>query len=113
MQSGAPRGVRKYNKPMWMKEPRHTICRTGGSHCDNSGGNDVVKAHNERTGKLHQSSLVTQVIVVKLSDMTKPATMLEETVRSTTRAIRGKMMLRVSIRLRMNVGDPNSMAKPP
>ena len=96
-----------------MKEPQHTICRSGGSRCDRSEGNNAAKARNEWTDKLHQSSLVTQVIAVNLSDMTKPAILLEETVKCTARAIRGKMMLRVSQRLRMNVGDPNSMGKPP
>lgn len=98
---------------MWMKAPQHPIYRTGVSHCDNSEGNNTVKAHNERTGKLHQSSLVTQVIAVKLSDMTKPVTLLEETVMRTAGAIRGNMMLRASKRLRMNAGDPNSMNIPP
>jgi len=98
---------------MWMKEPHHPINRSGGSRCDNSEGNKAVKAHNELIGKLHQLSLVTQIIAVRLSEMMKPATLLEETVISTTRAIRGNMMLRVSRRLRMNVGYPNSMVKPP
>jgi len=105
---GAPRSVRKYNKPMWMKVPYHPICRTGESSCDNNEGNNIIKAHNERVDKLHQLSLVTQLVVVKLSEMMKPATLLEETVKSTARATRGKMMLRVSQRLRMNVGSPNA-----
>ena len=96
-----------------MKIPYHQICRSDGSRCDNSEGNNTVKAHKGRTGKLHQLSLVTQLIAVNLSDMMKPATTLEETEISTRRAIRGRMMLRVSQRLRMNVGYPNSMVKPP
>ena len=96
-----------------MKVPCRQICRSGGSHCDNSEGNNAVEAYSERTDKLHQLSPVTKVIAVRMSDMMKPATLLEETVKSTTRAIRGIMMLRVSRRLRMNVGDPNSMGEPP
>ena len=96
-----------------MKRPYHQIFRSGGSRCDNSEGNHAVKAHKERIDKLHQLSLVTQLIAVKLSDVTKPAILLEETEKSTARAIRGRMMLRVSQRLRMNVGDPNSMERPP
>ena len=95
--------MRKINKPIWMKVPDHQINRSDGSRCDNREGNNAVKAHKGRTGKLHQLSLVTQVIVVKLSDMMKPVTLLEATVKRTIRAIRGNMMLRVSRRLRMNV----------
>lgn len=96
-----------------MKVSQHLICRSDGSGCDGLNRNAEAKAHNRRNGKLHQSSLVTQVIAVKLSKMTKPATLLEETVKSTARAIRGSMMLRVNQRLRMNVGDPNSVEEPP
>lgn len=98
---------------MWMQEPQHTIFRTSVIHCDSSEGNNVVKARNEQTGKLHQSSLVTNSIAVNLSKVIKPATLLEETEKCTAKAIRGIMMLRVSQRLRMNVGDPNSNGEPP
>ena len=37
----------------------------------------------------------------------KPATLWEGTARSTIGATRGKIVLRVSRRSRMNVGDPN------
>jgi hypothetical protein len=98
---------------MWMKEPHHTINRSGGSACDSNEGNNVAKAHKKRIGKLHQLGLVTLLIAVNLPKMMKPAILVEETEKSTLRAIRGKMVLRVSRRLRMNVGGPNSMAKPP
>ncbi len=93
---------------MWMKVPYRPICRTGESRCDSNGGNNIAKAHNERADKLHQSGLVTQLVVVNPPNWLKPATLLEETVKSTARATRGKMMLRVSQRLRMNVGYPNA-----
>ena len=96
-----------------MKELQHSIVRASGSRCDSNEGNNVAKAYNERTGKLHQSSLVTNTIAVSISEKMKPAILLEETETSTTGAIRGIMMLRVRRRLRMNVGDPNSMGRPP
>ena len=98
---------------MCMKETQHLIFRTSGSRCDSDEGNNVAKAHHERTGKLHQSSLVTNTIAVSISEKRKPVILLEETETSTTRAIRGIMMVRVNQRLRMNVGYLNSMAKPP
>ena len=112
-ESGAPRGVCKYKQPMWMRVPYHQIFRSDGSRCDNFSRNAEVKAHIERSDKLHQLGLVTQIVAVNLPDMPKPATLLEATEESTTRATRGKMVLRVIQRLHMNVGDPTTMAKPP
>lgn len=39
----------------------------------------------------------------------KPATLLEASAKSTMEAIRGRIVLRVSQRYRMNVGGPNGM----
>ena len=64
-------------KPMWMKEPHNPICRSGWSHRDGNRGNNIVKASDEWTDKLHQSGLVTQMVVVSLPDMMKPAALLE------------------------------------
>lgn len=45
--------------------------------------------------------------MVSLPDWMKPATPLEESVKCTMETTRGRIMLRVTRRLRMNVGDPN------
>ena len=114
MSSGAPRSVRKYKQPMWMKVPYRVINRSIGSCCCVSEGNNEDKAHNERTDKLQQLSLVKPI-------NSGQAVGYDETCHHTGRngnestvwAIRGNMLLRVSQRLRMNVGDPNSMGEPP
>jgi hypothetical protein len=54
-----------------------------------------------------RASLVTQVRVVNLSKMVKPDIVSEATTGSTIRTLRGKGVLRVQRRWRMNVGDPN------
>ena len=36
-----------------------------------------IRASDERTGKLHQSGLVTPMVVVNLPDMMKPAALLD------------------------------------
>lgn len=92
-----------------MKVLHRPICRTGESPCDSNGGNDIAEAHGERTNKLHQLSLVTPLVAVNLSDKPKPVTSLEETVGSTAGATRGRMVLRVGQRMRMNVGGPNGV----
>jgi hypothetical protein len=48
------------------------------------------------------------MVVVSLPDVMKPATLIEKTVIIPSGATRGRMVLRVSRRLCMNVGDPNS-----
>ena len=55
-----------------------------------------------------RASLVTLVRVVNLSKMAKPEIVSEATTRSTIRTLRGKGVLRVQRRWRMNVGDPNT-----
>ena len=107
---GVPRSV---HRPIWMKVPYYIICRSGRSGWDGGGGNEAVKALNLRTGKLCQLSLVKLVIAVNLSKVTKPVILLEATATRRARAIRGRMTLRVSQRMCMNVGDPNGMVKPP
>jgi hypothetical protein len=47
------------------------------------------------------------LVVVSLPDWMKPATPLEESVKRTMETTRGSIMLRVTRRLRMNVGYPN------
>lgn len=47
------------------------------------------------------------MIVVSLPDWMKPATPLEVSAKRTMETIRGKIVLRVTQRCRMNVGDPN------
>ena len=50
------------------------------------------------------------MVVVSLPDGMKPATPLEASAKGTMGTTRGKIVLRVSQRCRMNVGDPNEKA---
>ena len=98
---------------MWMKVPYRSINRLIGSRCDVSEGNNANKARNERTDKLQQSSLVKPINSGQAVGYEETCHLAGRNGKSTARAIRGNMLLRVSRRLRMNVGDPNSMAQPP
>jgi len=93
-----------------MKDLHNPICRSGWNHCDSEGGNELAKAHSAWIDKLHQLGFVTQLVSVKLSEMMKPAILFEATERlNPTGDTRSRMMLRVSRRWRMNVGDPNEI----
>ena len=97
-----------------MKAPYRTIYRSFGSRCDVSEGNNATKARNERTDKLQQLSLVTPINSGQAVGYDETCHLTGRNGKqSTVMAIRGNMLLRVSQRLRMNVGDPNSMAEPP
>lgn len=47
--------------------------------------------------------------MVSLPDWMKPATPLEASAKCTMETIRGRIVLRVTQRCRMNVGDPNGI----
>jgi len=77
-----------------MKILFNPICRSGRSIPNTGSGNKPCEAWGIRFCKLHQLSLVTQMVPVNLSDMLKPAIPDEATATCNLAGTRGKMMLR-------------------